>query len=302
MELKKGRTIKLFLIDGTPTGLKAAEIHNWTGHLLHFPRVRIADALERAEATRTGVYFLTGPDPENPARSRVYIGEGDNVAKRLKAHASGTGKDFWQFACIISSKDANLTKSHVRYLEARLIDTAKSANRASVENLTGPPSNPLPDSDIADMEYFLDQIEVLLPVVGLDFLRPKAQMAKAGADPDIEFLEQMPLELIRPKYQVKAHAIENDAEFVVSRGSTATVHEHSTNQYAGIRQQLIADGVLVSDAQDERLIFSEDTVFRSPSEAAAVILNRNANGRTEWKLRDNGQNLKEWQNARLQSD
>ena len=298
--MKKGRTIKLFLIDGTPTGLKTAEIHNWTGHLLHFPRVKIADALERAESTRTGVYFLTGPDPENPSRSRVYVGEGDNVAKRLKAHASGTGKEFWQFACIISSKDANLTKSHVRYLEARLIELAKSAKRASVENLTAPPIHPLPDSDVADMEYFLDQIEVLLPVVGLDFLRPKAQVPKEADNSGSARAEQMPLELIRPKYQVEAYAIENDAEFAVSHGSTATTHDdHATNQYAGIRQQLIADGILVKDAKDERLIFTEDTVFRSPSEAAAVILNRNANGRTEWKVRDTGQTLKEWQNAKL---
>lgn len=81
-----GRSIRLFLVDGTPNGLLTAEIMNWTGHALTGPRSRLAELIKRPECSRTGVYFLVGPDPDNAARSLVYIGESDDVASRLKQH------------------------------------------------------------------------------------------------------------------------------------------------------------------------------------------------------------------------
>ena len=93
---------------------------NWTGHLMVCPRSRLDEALKRVEAGRTGVYFLIGDEPTQSHRDRIYIGEGDVVADRIRDHANR--KDFWTRACICTSKDANLTKAHVRYLESRLIE------------------------------------------------------------------------------------------------------------------------------------------------------------------------------------
>lgn len=115
-----GRSVRLYLVDGSPTGILTAEIMNWTGHVLVAPRSRLAEALQRGEATRTGVYFLVGDDPEQPTKSRVYVGEGDIVAERIKSHAKDEQKEFWTRACLVTSKDLNLTKAHVRYLESRL--------------------------------------------------------------------------------------------------------------------------------------------------------------------------------------
>lgn len=81
-----GRSLRLFLVDGTPNGLLTAEIMNWTGHVLTGPRSKLAEVVQRPECSRTGVCFLVGPDPENSLRSQVYIGESDDVAKRLKQH------------------------------------------------------------------------------------------------------------------------------------------------------------------------------------------------------------------------
>jgi hypothetical protein len=113
----QGRTVRLFLVDGTPTGLITGEIMNWTGHILIAPRSRIGEALRREEASRTGVYFLVGDDPDQPTKTRVYIGEGDSVSNRIKNHVKDESKDFWTKVCLVTSKDTNLTKAHARYLE-----------------------------------------------------------------------------------------------------------------------------------------------------------------------------------------
>jgi len=144
----QGRTVRLYLVDGTPTGLLTAEVINWTGHVFVAPRSRIGEALRRDEASRTGVYFLVGDDPDLPSRDRVYVGEGDNVADRIKAHAKDPAKEFWSRACIVTSKDQNLTKSHVRFLESRLVEVIKMADRASLANGNDPGSKLLPESDV----------------------------------------------------------------------------------------------------------------------------------------------------------
>src|SRR5690554_7182301 len=123
--MSHGRGIRLFLVDGTPNGLLTAEIMNWTGHALTGPRTKLTELVQRPECGRTGVYFLVGPDPDNAMRPLVYIGESDDVAKRLKQHNRPEpqgGKDFWERVCLITSKDQNLTKAHVKYLESQLID------------------------------------------------------------------------------------------------------------------------------------------------------------------------------------
>jgi hypothetical protein len=150
-----GRSVRLYLVDGSPTGIITAEIMNWTGHALVTPRSQLADALRRGEAARTGVYFLVGDDPDQPSRLRVYVGEGDSVLDRIKSHAKDAQKDFWTRACIVTSKDTNLTKAHARYLEGRFVEIVKAVDRANVANGNEPARKSLPESDIADMEFFI---------------------------------------------------------------------------------------------------------------------------------------------------
>ena len=115
---------------------------------------------------------MVGPDPESPLRDQVYIGEGDNVFTRLTQHDKDELKEFWTRAVVAISKDENLTKSHGRFLESRLISMAKAAGRAIVVNGTAPVENPLPEADVSDMEYFLEQVQLMLPVLGFIFLQP----------------------------------------------------------------------------------------------------------------------------------
>ena len=155
--MPQGRTVRLFLVDGAPTGLITAEIMNWSGHALIAPRSRIGEALKREEASRTGIYFLVGDDPNHLTKLRVYVGEGDSVSDRIRSHVKDENKDFWTKVCIITSKDSNLTKAHARYLESRLLELTRRADRASLANGTEPGTKLLPESDVSDMEFFLDQ-------------------------------------------------------------------------------------------------------------------------------------------------
>jgi hypothetical protein len=82
-----GRSIRVFLADGTPGGLLTAEIMNWTGHSVAAPRSDLAALLRRPETSRTGVYLLLGDDPETFGGTVAYIGEGDDVGTRLRQHA-----------------------------------------------------------------------------------------------------------------------------------------------------------------------------------------------------------------------
>ena len=115
-------TIKLFLVNGEPKRLRTAELSNWTGKAVAGPRSEFDSVLAREESQKSGVYFLTGNEPES-GKPAVYIGEAECVRDRLKSQLD---KDFWNQLVFFTSKDENLTKAHIRYLEGRLIEQASS--------------------------------------------------------------------------------------------------------------------------------------------------------------------------------
>ena len=188
--MSDGRSIRLFLADGTPGGLLTAEIMNWTGHVVAAPRSDLAALLKRPETSRTGIYILLGyillgDDPESLGGTLAYIGEGDEVRTRLQQHARAEergGKDFWGRAIVLTSKDANLTKAHARYLESRFITLAQEARRSRLINGTAPPTLPLPEADVSDMEYFIAQAKIILPVLGVNILRSTATAVSPAAE------------------------------------------------------------------------------------------------------------------------
>lgn len=300
--MSQGRSIRLFLVDGTPNGLLTAEIMNWTGHVLTGPRSKLAELVQRPECARTGVYFLVGPDPDNNLRSKVYIGESDDVAKRLKQHnrpEEQGGKDFWERVCLVTSKDQNLTKAHVKFLESLLIAIAKTLGRCELVNGTAHDYGSLPESDRADMAFFLEQIRTVLPVLGYDFLRELAKPSNV-ASTQAELPSESPCFVLEiPKSKGRALAQEIDGEFLVFKGSRAR-HQWvgKAGGYEGLFNQLVSDGVLAEDGDGLRSFIS-DQVFSSTSAAAAVVLGRSANGRTEWVVEGSGQTYAVWQDQQV---
>jgi hypothetical protein len=301
--MTQGRSIRLFLVDGSPNGLLTAEIMNWTGHALTGPRTKLTDLVQRPECCRTGIYFLVGPDPENTLRPLVYIGESDDVAKRLKQHnrpeAQG-GKDFWEKVCLITSKDQNLTKAHVKYLESQLISQAIKSGRCGLVNGTAYDYSVLPESDQADMAFFTEQIRTILPVLGFEFFRDPAGTKLTGSGEASALSPLFELEI--PKYGIRAQAQEVDGDFVVLKGSQSRPKwTGSPRGYANLFDQLVQDDVLVEDPAGGR-VFSRDHGFSSPSAAAAVISGRSANGRTKWTLGGKKQTYGDWQNELVSAE
>lgn len=291
-----GKQVRLFLVDGTPGGMLTAEIMNWTGHIVAASRSDLAELLRREEAQRTGIYFLLGDGVEDLDEALIYIGEGDNVGERLKMHHRSEdrgGKDFWNRAIVLTSKDANLTKAHARYLESRFIAIATAAGRANVTNGTAPQPLPLPEADRSDMEYFIDQAKIILPVLGVDALRS----LPAPVDPSAhgQELSTSPIfEMSVANVGITAQAQEVDGEFAVLAGSTARTAWIGTNHsYENLHEKLISAGVLVIDGATAR--FTKPHIFKSPSAAAAVVSGRTTNGRISWRVPATGLTYGQWQ-------
>ena len=287
-----GKTIRIFLADGEPTGILLAEISNWTGKVIVAPRSQLDQLSKREEVRRTGVYLLVGPDPDNSSQQLVYIGEGDNVLKRLLSHNKHEAKDFWERTVVIVSKDENLTKSHVRYLESRIIKLAQEAHRGKLTNDTAPEPASLPEPDVADMEFFIEQVQMILPVLGFDFTQP--QPTAAGH----EGKGSSPLFVLN-RVGASARAREIDGEFVVYAGATARKEGvKGWRSHKALRAQLVNDGKLVQSPKPDYLELVEDVAFKSPSAAASAIVGGAVNGRLNWKIED-GQTYAAWQEAKL---
>src|SRR5665811_1340064 len=281
-----GKQVRLFLVDGTPGGLTTAEITNWTGHVLSAARSDLGDLLQRPEAARTGVYLLLGDDADAVGGVRCYVGEADVVADRLRSHHRD--KPFWDRVIVVTSKDANLTKSHGRYLESRLIALARQAGRVDLENGTAPPLPPLPEADVSDMNYFLGQLQIVLPVLGVNAIRVRP--TKASSPATSETIESPIFRLCHAKVGVDAQAQQIDGEFTMLAGSVVVASWHGVGKadstvkaYASYRAQherLVGDGSIEVVNGVGRV--ARDIVFTSPSTAGAVALGRSCNGRREW--------------------
>ena len=292
-----GRTIQLFLVDGKPTGLRKATIHGWTGLLFVSGASAFGDLTARSEVDRTGVYVLSGPDSSKPGATRVYIGSGNSVSERIEQSAKK--RDFWETAITVTTSDDDLSKGHAEYLEARLIRLTAQAGRVTLDNGTQPDTDRrrLPEADVANMEQFLSNLRIILPVIGLDMLKPQPRaVTQVAKHREERTVDEVHFE-IRHKGGVQATAVEEDGEFVVLEGSEALVGTGYVQQsYGGLKEKMVAEGALVPYAAD-RMQFAKPWSFSSPSAAAAVVLDRNSNGRLEWKVRGSKQNYHEWQQA-----
>lgn len=273
-------TIKLFLPHGDAKRLRVGEVSNWTGKALAAPRTELDDLIAREEAGNAGVYFLFGSDPKN-GDLLAYIGEAEVIRDRLKQHKS---RDFWNSVVIFVSKDENLTKAHIRYLENRLMQEAQQIARYRLEN-SNTTNSRLPESDREDMEVYLSRIQQVLPVLGSDLFTPiTGAIRNAGPGKAL---------VCRNKGAV-AHGNRTEGGFVVYSGSTAVLAERPSagSQHPFVvvlRKKLIEEGTLVET--DGFLVFTKDAEFDSPSAAAAVVQGGGANGLTSWK-NENGKTLK----------
>lgn len=279
--MKFGKTIKIFLIDGDPNGRMSCELSNWSRKACKIPRIKIKDCTDREDLTSTGVYLLFGKDDDG--KDKVYIGEAESILKRLNQQL--TSKDFWNKAIVFISKDENLNKAHIKYLENRLHEIAKSASRYKIDNFVIPTQSSISESDRAELEEFIEYVKLLVNTLGHKVFEEKREFKPKQKD-EVFFIKA-------------ARGADGQGEptsdgFVVFKNSkaAATIVNSMTASFITFRQKLIDDSALTN--KGGYFEFSDDYIFSSPSAAAAIVMGRNANGLTEWK-NINGKTLKEFE-------
>lgn len=289
-----GRSVRLFLIDGTPQGMRTAEVGNWTGLALVCPRTDLVRLSQRPEVRKTGVYILVGPSESAASGLTVYVGEADEVWTRLSTH--DVKKDFWTHLAVFVSKDENLTKAHVCWLEASLFREIKGARRAELDNVNEPSGGKLPEADTADMETYLDNVRLLLPTLGIDVLRADAIQGRNAPEKRDELVLELKWE------DARAECVVRNSRFVVRDGSLARAKEVDSlgDGSRALRRSLREAGVLVpADGSPALYRFAQEYPFDSPSGAAAVVTGTSVNGRTAWKVKGQAVTYKDWQEQQV---
>lgn len=272
---RRGISIRMFLADGTPDGLKLVEKSNWNGLAVMCARADYPQVRARAEFSRPGVYVLVSPAADVAGRQSLYVGQADHARDRLDQHLRG--KDDWTHVILFVSNHTALNKAHVQYLESQLIALAHKARRAELTNGNAPSAPFLSEADRADADAFLDDMLLIYPILGVNAFEAHSTLPPK-LDPQ------------RPRLYLKSRDADAEGEdaaegFTVFAGSIArretipAIHSHP--HLLALREDLQQNGVLIPD--DKGLRFTQDYRFSSPSNAAGVLVGGAENGRTAWK-------------------
>ena len=300
----QGRVLTIHLVEGTASGLQTAEIDNWIGKVFVAPRPELPNLLRQPELRGLGVYILIGDDPNQTGRNIIYIGQGA-LGGRLNIHSSDKDKAFWDNKTIVVT--GNLNNSACLYLESRLIELAVKAGIAEVTNGQKPSLPYMSNPDKTTAENFLEQIQVLLPVLNVDyFVQPPTITSRLGSLPTTATKQIGSIAQVSPRFVFVTGGVSAEAElinnkFVVIEGSLVNPIDAASigKSNSALRSQLRASGKLVDDITAGRWIFSEDVAFNSPSAAAAVVSGFSVAGPQVWKIKDTQQTYGAWQQAQV---
>lgn len=276
-----GKSIELFLVNGTADSLITAELSNWNGKALKIPRIEVASC-SRDDITQAGVYFLFCK--EDDGSDSVYIGEAENVKERLVQHLrdyqSEKEKYYWNTAVIFIGRDLN--KALIRYLENRFVEIARSCKRYSVLTKNTYRNTVMKESQIAVMEEFVDNVKTLINALGYKVLEPVLQVDSVAATADDELL------YIATGGATAIGRVTSEG-FVVLKGATVNEKVSVKSLSAGmvkLREKYLKEGKV------ENLVTTEDLLFSSSSAAADFVLGYSVSGPRTWKTKD-GRSLKE---------
>ncbi len=268
---KFGKTIRIFLVDGTANGLTTAELSNWTGIGIKVPKIKIKEYNHRPEFQKPGIYILIGKGDNN--EDAAYIGEAEIIAPRLADHI--IKKDFWNEVIFFSSKDKYLNKAHIKYLENRLHELAITAARYAI-NQNIPTRSELSEAEQAEMEEFLSNIKVLTATLGHKIFEALDETVERNtANQEIFFCKN--------GAGAEAKGRPSTEGFIVYKDSLLIVTEQPslTDSIRTERETMLHEGILIRENDFYKL--TKDYVFNSSSRAAAAVLARSASGPLEWK-------------------
>ena len=166
-----GKSIELFLANGTADSLITAELSNWNGKAIKIPRIEVSDC-KRDDIKGVGVYFLFCKEEDDS--DSVYIGESETIQERLNQHIRDYNADkekfYWTTAVIFLGRDLN--KALIRYLEDRFVQIARDCKRYKVLTKNTYGKTVMKESQTAAMEEFIDNVRILINALGYKVLEP----------------------------------------------------------------------------------------------------------------------------------
>jgi len=273
--MSRGRTINIFIPDSNPRSVKICDIQNSIVKAIFIPRNKLEYVTNREELKEPGIYFLFGKEDEL-IKSKVYIGEAENLLIRLKQH--NQKKEFWNTAICFVSEKKNINKAHIKYLESYCCEQTKIINKYNLENGNSPTQSSLTERDQDFVLSFFDDLKILIATLGFPIFEETKKEEK-----DLFFCKSQ---------NSDASGEYSEDGMVVFEGSKANINTSSTiGQWAvNLRNNLIEQKIFQKEG--DYYIFTENYTFNSPSAAAAVTLGRSANGWTSWKDK-NGNTLDE---------
>lgn len=265
-------------MDGTSEGRISCELSNWNGKAYRIPRSYIRKCSDRNDIDNidnAGIYILFGKSDSTDKEGLAYIGEADGIFHRLNQHLAQ--KDFWNDAIVFISKDNNLNKAHIKYIENRLYETAEKAGRYTLMNSNTPTRSTISEPDQAEMDEFISNIKLLIGTLGFKIFEPLFSQTESNPDNIL---------YIQTARGINARGISTSEGFVILEGSRISNSTISSchNNYLNIRNKMIESKVIVQD--EKGLVVTKDILLSSPSAAACIVTGRSANGLKEWKTKE----------------
>lgn len=274
-----GKVIKLFLLDGTPNGRWICELSNWTGIAYKIPRNMIKESENRDELSSPGVYFLFGRDDVNE-KPLVYIGEAENIISRLKQHLDK--KDNWNEAITFISKDSNLNKAHIKYLEHQFYAIAKSCGRYSIDNSNTLTKSVVSEAEVAELEEFIYNAKILVNALG-------HKTFESYSEEQTNEKDNKPIFYISAG-DGKASMIATSDGYVLQKGSY--IHKIPAESLNNGIKKKVEQSRNIGEIKEN--ILQNDKLFSSSSSAAAFAAGYSISGPQQWKTKD-GKTLKSFE-------
>ena len=281
----RGKTITLFLMDGSATGCIRYTLANWTGVAYKIPRTKLDYCLGRSDLKRSGVYFLFGTS-DDTGKNVVYLGQagarkkGGGILSRLQEHIHNSDKDYWTEAVTFTTSNDSFGATEISYLENRFWNMAIDAERYMVKNITGPTPGHITEEKQSELEEFIDNSRIIMGTLGHRVFEPLFDNIDRNSQGEAKENEKQFLSFkLKPRKserQIEAFGKETVEGFVVLKGSmiSTTEKENLSLKVKEARKKALID---------ENGILQEDTLFHSPSFAAAFVVGRTYRGNKAWK-------------------
>ena len=292
----RGKSINLFLMDGTPNGRIKCTLANWTGVAYKIPRTELDKCKGREDLSQSGVYFLFGTSDQTD-ENIAYIGQagvrknGEGLLNRLIEHKRNPDKDYWTEAVVFTTSNNSFGPTEISYLENRFCELAVKTNRYIVKNANDPTSGNITEEKESELEEFIDYAKIIMGALGHKLFEPLTDKPKVTVTEEAseELLLFMKRRSRKSGQVIEACCKRTNEGFVVLQGShIETIDSESIPP--GIKERRQKAKI------DEKGMLQENILFRSPSYAAAFVIGGHANGLAEWKTIE-GVSLKEIENS-----